>query len=289
MAFLQSQNIRLNMDPTGGRILSLVAFGEELFFSNNSCTGDRPGFPSGSVSEDEWRAFKRYYGFKLFGGDKTWVSPEYSWWERIPPLELDAGQYCMEQLKDTVVMTSPHCRETGLQIVRTVRLDPIGKVFLKEEIVNISDRPVTRGIWNVSQVLRPFTVFFPGAVEQFRSYNYQDPTLPSHSVTLIGHKGLTGIPCQFTECYKFGGIPSDGYSILFKPILSGRIVWERWFKVYPDRPYAHNSAVEVFNSHLYNYGEVEIHSPLATLGPGERLNFEQEWAFGKLDNSSSFD
>ena len=42
-----------------------------------------------------------------------------------------------------------------------------------------------------------------------------------------------------------------------------------WCEKNSCRPYAHGSVVEVYNSRVYDDCEVEVHSPLAILEPGE--------------------
>lgn len=287
MVSLIRPDIHLDFDPYGGRIIALRVFGQELLWPGDPLydPGRFEPTSSGVVPEPEWRAFKRRCGFCLSGGDRTWIAPENKWWEKIPPLELDAGRYAERATGDTVVMTSPACRETGLRLVRTVRLADDGDVYLRDEIVNVTDGPITRGIWNVTRVQRPFTVYFSGSIGQWRSYHLQDPTLPVPSVQLIDHQGQVGVPCVLKECYKFGGMPVEGFSRLVKKTDIGDIAWDRDFKVYSGQPYAHDSAVEVFNSHLADYGEVELHSPLYTLGPGERAAFDQRWRFSRLKAS----
>ncbi len=279
MAFLNSSSVQLECDPVGGRIVSLCVHGQEFLWKGPDMSAQQAmevGV-SDTLSEAGWRALKRRCGLRLLGGDRTWIAPEKEWWEKTPPLELDSGRYAEQVTSDMVVMTSPACRETGLRVVRSVRLMPDGVVHLREEIENVSDKPVARGIWNVSRIQRPFTVYFPGAIDQWRSYHLQDTTLPVPSVRLMGLTGKVGVPCISKECYKFGGMLSRGIAVLVK----GDVVWEREFKVYPGWTYAHCSMVEVFNSHLYDYGEVEVHSPIHLLGPGQRAVFDQQWRFGK--------
>jgi hypothetical protein len=70
-------------------------------------------------------AKKRLLGFPLWGGDKTWLAPQSRWTEGVPFLDLDSGSYETVAEQDgsqrvTVRMISPICRETGMQITRTL-------------------------------------------------------------------------------------------------------------------------------------------------------------------------
>lgn len=65
-------------------------------------------------------------GFPLWGGDKTWVAPQARWIDRVPFPDLDSGDCELELWPDghhaMARMTSPVCRETGMQVTRTLRI-----------------------------------------------------------------------------------------------------------------------------------------------------------------------
>jgi hypothetical protein len=275
---LQSSELKLKCASFGGRIVSLIACGHELLFPGESMEP-----PAVLPEGPDWLALKQGLGFPLLGGDKTWIAPEKQWLAGTPPMDLYLGFYRMESRPGGIVMTSPVCRETGLQVIRSIVLAADNTVLLCETILNASRHRVTRGIWNVTQVPRPFTVHIPGGIDQFRSYHEEDPTLPTPSFKITANGGMCAIPCSERECYKFGGMPSRGNVALIKPVPGGLVSWKRDFDIDLTRPYAHRSAVEVFNSHRYDYGEVEVHSPLVTLAPGERATLTQHWVFNRHD------
>ncbi len=156
----------------GGRIVSLTYKNQELLFVHEKLRGEIFNF----ATEDLLLA-KQRLGFRHWGGDKTWVAPQRNWQLGIPPLELDAGQYTMNEYDGGVVMTSPICRETGLQITRQVNLIN-GTVRLKEILCNRLARPITCGVWNVTQIQRPCSFFIPSSATGIRSYHHEDSTLP---------------------------------------------------------------------------------------------------------------
>ena len=267
-------DISLGVVPMiGGRILSLKFRGEELFFVSKELEGYRPDLSG----EKDLRALKRRCGFHFWGGDKTWVAPEKDWWERMPPLDLDSGPYACEQAGDGLDLTSPVCRETGLQITRRIRLSDDGTISLQEEFLNTTKTLLRKGIWNVTQVLRTFDVWLPARVSDIRSYHIEDPTLPAHNIVPVEKEGWSCLPCRANICYKLGANVREGRAVLVKDTPSGRIIFERTFPIMPSAPYAHGSVVEVFNSFGYDYCELEIHSPLFDIQPGQRVSFQQEW------------
>lgn len=269
-------DIALGLVPDiGGRIMSLQFRGQELFYPSVGPKGEFPVLPQGDIPD--LAEFKRSFGFQIFGGDKTWVAPESEWLEKIPPLDLDAGRYTFEQKKDGCVMTSPVCRETGLQVVRQVGFLEGGDIALIETLRNKTDHPVTRSIWNVTQVARPFDVFIPAEVEAIRSYHYDDTTLPDPRFVPFEKDGWTVVPCRNDVCFKFGGLIREGRTAVIKETPQGMVVFARVFDISRDKPYAHRSMVEVFNSSRYPYGEVEVHGALTAIPAGDEVSLTQLW------------
>jgi len=133
----------------GGRILSLKYKGEELFYVQRKFRGRVFDFSKACDLQKE----KKKVGFQFWGGDKTWVAPESDWINKIPPLELDCGKYATRVDNDKLVMTSPVCRETKLQIIREVSVNCSGRIVLKETFVNKGDVSIKKGIWNVTQLV----------------------------------------------------------------------------------------------------------------------------------------
>lgn len=269
-------DISLGLVPDlGGRIMSLCFRGQELFYVPAGQAGEFPALPEGKVAD--LAALKRAFGFRIFGGDKTWVAPEAAWMEKIPPLDLDAGRYILKQEKDACVMTSPVCRETGLQVVRRVAFLEGGDIALVETLRNKGLVPVTRGIWNVTQIARPFDVFIPAEAKAIRSYYEEDPTLPDPGFSPFEKDGWVVIPCRNDVCFKFGGPVREGRAAVIKPTDEGMVVFARAFDIAAGKPYAHRSMIEVFNASRYPYGELEVHAPLAVIPPGGDVSLSQLW------------
>ena len=266
----------------GGRIMSLVFRGEELLYVHASEAGKIHDFSHVA----DLRTFKKEFGFRIFGGDKTWVAPEKDWWDKIPPLEIDAGRYTFEVKDNFVIMVSPVCRETGLQITRRVSLAEDGAIHLEEEFHNTTEREIVKGIWNVTQIKKPFDVYVPAALGDVRSYYLEDATLPEFGLVPQEKNGWVIIPCRGKVCYKIGAMLREGRSVVVKDASFARVSWARSFDIDFARPYAHRSIIEVFNSPQYDYGEFEVHSPLYRIAPGARVSLRQCWqlaeGFGKF-------
>ncbi|MBL8014551.1 MAG: DUF4380 domain-containing protein, partial [Candidatus Omnitrophica bacterium] len=216
-------------------------------------------------------------GFRFWGGDKTWIAPERDWWEKIPPLQLDAGGYDRQISGNGIKMISPVCGETGLQIKRTVSISHDGTITLDQEMTNYGHGTVCKGIWNVTQLLRPCDVYLPTKKENIRSYHKEDPTLPDHCVVLAQEGDLTCIPCRDSQVFKFGGMIDVGQVLCLCDTPDGQVALLKIFSVDVKGRYLHRSMIEIFNSNIHGYLEVEIHAPGAKLKSGDFMSHSQEW------------
>jgi len=277
---LTAGEISLGVTPQiGGRIISLTHRGEELFFV-------QPEF-QGEVVDlkivDDLRATKKELGFRLWGGDKTWVAPQELWWEKIPPLDLDAGQYDIKVGSCDVTMTSPICRETGLQIIRRVELKGDGTVVLDQTFHNTGNKPIERGIWDVTQILRPFEVHLPASKDNFRAY--KDEGLIEDAQSKIEEQGgWIKISCNDATHFKFGGLIDQGKVTALRQNGNEEIKFVRTFEIDANSNYAHQAMVEVYNSPQYPYCEIEVHAPLVRLERGENFSHRQEWEISRFPN-----
>ena len=270
---LISGDLSVGITPTiGGRIMSVKYQGHELLFVDPQHTAE-------TFDPRRWKDLseaKKSLGFKIWGGDKTWVAPQKDWLLGIPPLDLDAAPYTLTWNSDEAVMTSPICRETGLQIIRRVSLHD-GQVRLIEELYNRTSKPLSKGLWNVTQVKRPCYFEIPSNEGKFRSYHHEDKTLPAFEGDLSVNKGQVRIDCSSLSLFKVGGIPSSGEIVIFVDSEGQKICWKKIFMYDPKAQYAHASVVEVFNSSSHPYAEIELHAPLKELAPGECTRLEQIW------------
>lgn len=242
----------------GGRIMSYRFKGEEMLYVHLPEAGKIH-----DISLEPTAAFKDSFGFHIIGGDKAWVAPECSWVSRMPPVDLDLGRYSFEIKEGECIMTSPVCRETGLRIVRFVSLKDDGALHIREEFHNMTSQPLRKGIWTVVQIPKPFDVYVPASQGEMRSYHLDDPSLLYDLQALVPVGEWQRVAVHSPVCFKFGGVIRSGCMLVLKEI-KGHAMGLMWDFPISDKPedYAHASAVEVFNSSLFPYGEVEMHAPL---------------------------
>ncbi len=270
---LSSGDISIGLVPDiGGRVMSYQIKGEELFYVHPPEEGRRYDIPD----QQDWTAFKISFGFHIIGGDKVWVAPEWAWVARIPPLDLDLGHYTFDVKDGVCVMTSPVCRETGIKVIRFISLKDDGTLHLREELHNMTTQSLSKGIWCVVQIPKPFDAYVPAELQQIRSYHLQDPSLPNAEQEVFSLGAWQKIPVHSSVCFKFGGMISDGRMIVLKE-HKDRMLGMMWsFAVSRDpQAYAHASSIEVFNSSLFPYGEVEMHASLSEIAPLGSVSFER--------------
>lgn len=274
---LENGDISLGLVPRlGGRVMSLRFKGEELFFHQKERAGEFFDFSQLAVPKKE-------FGFGVWGGDKTWVGPENSWVDKIPPLDLDAGPYDLTWDGRLARMKSGLCRETGLRITREIGFDKKRRIQLTESIKNESGTAMKRGIWNVTQVLRPGDVYIFCPLDKVRLYDETAYKNCEPEKYLKSEGVWTGIHCADNEHFKFGALIEHGKIMAVRKTQNGMITFEKNFLTDAAKNFVHQSNVEVYNSPAFPYCEIEIHSPSAELKPGESLEMSQNWILGFED------
>lgn len=283
---MEAGDLSLGIVPQiGGRIMSLMHKGEELFFVQEQFRGQTVDL---SKVED-LRKEKKRLGFRVWGGDKTWVSPEEEWWDKMPPLDLDCGVYSAEVKEKKIEMISPVCRETGLKIIRQVELKDERTVILNQTLINESKEVVKKGIWNVTQLRRPWDIIWPATKDKVMPVHDEGlKENADHKVTELFYsstlkEGLTKIVCDDKTHFKFRAFVSRGAVIGMKRSKKGTISFVRNFDINFDEDYPHNdTVVEIYNAKDYDYLEVEVHGPLVELKPKGKVQHKQTWQIKRL-------
>ncbi len=267
----------------GGRIIALSYHGQELFYQHSPSLGKRFLLDDQTVSLLD---IKKKLGFPLIGGDVVWVSPQGEWQNASPLIDLDLGHYLMELIDGGCMLTSPVCRETGLQIVRRILFKDQG-FEVREEFFNRGNRVLKKGIWSVVQIPKPFDVYVLAKKENLRSYYLEDQTLPAIDIDWSCSGAWKKLSVESSECFKFGGIVEKGELIVVQKREKGVFGLKWSFDCSLQKEdYAHHSAVEVFNSAFFPYGEVEMHAPIKEIPKGGSVSFKRtlKILFPYIDN-----
>lgn len=276
-------NERLSLFATphaGGRILSFQLDGVEAFFSlpelAQNCADIR--------SVGDVRAKKQEWGWRHYGGYKTWLAPQYKWTDEFPFLDLDSGTYSASiKNRSALEMVSPVCRETGMQFFRYLSFNGKGNFQIEQGMTNRNPHEVNWGLWDVTQLRGPGKAIMPIHPESEFPYgikSYFSDEHPAVSVDPFVKKShnIAFVDCNETICFKFG---TDGHQGWILSLIEGKkdhwIAYLKLFETDPEGNYPDKSTVEVYDSAEYPYFEAEVHSPIQHLKPDESYSLKETW------------
>ncbi|MGF7049635.1 hypothetical protein J2T13_004156 [Paenibacillus sp. DS2015] len=267
---IDNGRVQLEVLPEiGGRVMSFGFPGQNILFVNPQMRNVRASYEA--LSPALIQAEREKQGLMLYGGEKIWLAPQDDWGQ-APYVDLDHGVYNdhVTQGSDQieVVLESPICRETGLQITKTITiLEEQASVHFSLRLSNHGTSLVHKGIWQVTQLNRPAEVRIAAndANELYYSSYYGNAfvhTEPGGLCNRVNHG----------ERYKVG-VHSDKGEVTIQ--MAG-IQFHQHFPVYKEL-YPHAFMFEVFNSDKHPYFEAEIHSPLMSIEPQSSATFEISW------------
>lgn len=223
--FLRRGDLELAITPSiGGRIMRVAWRGHDLAYSNPSYHGrtlDLHNFP-------DPRAAKREFGLRRYGGDHTWLAPQSRWSDGLPFLDLDSGPYTAEVEESTghdvrLTVTSPVDRETGMQIIRTVRLSAARAGFeVTHTLRNVSGKLAQWAIWDVFHLRRPGRVYlprrkgsrFPAGVKSFDGAG-NSPDARDSALKTAGPIAI--VDCSTDAAFKLGVDADQGWVLALQP------------------------------------------------------------------------
>jgi len=149
----------------GGRIIQLRLGETEYLWVNPKLAGKVVSYATGKIADAAAQGEKPP-DWANYGGDKLWPAPQGfdrpDQWPGPPdPVYkggvVDNGRYELKILsagpaEAAVRLTSPPDLYAGIRFVREIRIRPrTTTVELKATMVNVDDRPVRWGIWQVTQ------------------------------------------------------------------------------------------------------------------------------------------
>ena len=277
---MRQGDLVLSLVPgVGGRLMGIDFLGQELCFVHPELEGR-----SFDGDESGWEDLCGDWDFPLWGGGKTWLAPESAWPGGAPHRDLDSLAWQVKEAWCTAEtmgldLESPVCSVSGLQLRRRLTLAAhASRWTLEHSVSNRSAAAISCGLWDVLMLRRPGVVSVDlnaGAADTYASIISMPGKEPLHSLMRDGVIETSGaqahIHCATGREFKCGFGRSAG------PV---QVDFEHWGLRYTrdsaidlDQPYAHGHPTEVFNAPRLDYFEVETHSPLRHLGPGESLSY----------------
>ena len=281
---LASGRVSLTIAPqAGGRVISLTLDDVEAFFTLPELRGRCLEI----ASAKDVREKKAQLGWLHYGGYKTWLAPQERWTDGLPFLDLDSGSYrvSVEQKASvaSVRLTSPVCRETGIELARTVSISTGGRIAVEQAMTNRSSGDVLWGLWDVTQVGGPGLAVLPVAEQSrfphgVKAYSGEGRSQEVVNQYLRVDSGLATIRCNEIEPFKYGTDSMEGWIAGLLERSGDR--WLAYLKTFQPIPgdYPHEATVEVYDSGTLPYFELELHSPLQRLAPGETYSFSEKWS-----------
>jgi hypothetical protein len=283
--WLEQGDLSLILVPqVGGRIMGVRWRDRDLYWVNDNLAGNSIDVAAIANPAEA----KLELGFKLWGGNKTWLAPQNQWTAGLPFLDLDSGAYqaSVSETPDgpnTVHMQSRICRETGIQITRSVTLTSNGDGWnLIHRLQNHGQHPVAWAPWSNSMVRRPARVFLPkhrdsAFPDGVKTFDNEGDSVAARPQVLSHQEGVVAVDCVNPFKFKFGVDSHQGAVLAIcltaQPPYLGLL---QTFPTFPPQTYGHGCSAEVFNASKYSYLELETHGPVQELFPGESMEFVEQ-------------
>lgn len=243
--------------PAIGRIMhfGLIGESESAFWQNREMDGLLP-----RADATKWANY---------GGDKCWPAPQSAWLQQTgrnwpPPPAFDAGPVQATVEGHAVVLASPIDPSFGVQMLRTVMLDPIHpRMSILTEFRKLQGPPVKLAIWTITQLADPEAILVPVSASFPRGYQ---PLLEAEPAALERQGRLLSFR---RNSINFNKIGSDSSCVAWLgKNLALRIDAESGPGVYPDG----GCLIEVYtNPDPQKYVELETLGPLQILRPGDQI------------------
>ncbi|MFM0738801.1 hypothetical protein PQQ51_16290 [Paraburkholderia xenovorans] len=273
---LMQQRLRLTVVPAvGGRLMSIEYDGVELAYVNDDIAGELP-----DGSEAQWQRLCGAWSFPLWGGGKTWVSPESDWPDGAPHKVLDSGVYALvaawcDERSMGVELQSAVCPDSGLQIRRRISLDAADNVWTTRHVLaNKGTADIRCGIWDVLMLRRPGTVRVklsgdsPDWRERILPFVEKGPLGDARdSKYVVRESDSLEVRCVDPIEFKIGVLPDHEVLVVTQTLPEGCFTLTRRAEINSEPDYAHGRPVEIFNAPRLPYFEIESHSPCIALTP----------------------
>lgn len=286
---IQNDLFEVGITPElGGKILSFGNNAMDMFF----CMDKLDYLPKNIEKESDVIKLRKKIMYLPPGGYKSWLSPQDKWgWP--PYIDLEAGTYSCEIITDIdkieVVLRSSICRESGMIIEKKISIGQKNELSVYEKIENCCENKKEHGIWGVTQLNKEGKVIFPiGLEKQIENLNnkrYEE------NVEYIFVDGIdyAVVNCSDKNDFKIGTRYSEGWvlTIFEREKIYGYL--KRFPKYSEDVIFGHGCAVEIYNSPVFKYFEVETHSPVVKLSKGESTETFEKWSVHTWETGTAYE
>jgi hypothetical protein len=254
----------------GGRIMEYSFNGENVIWEDFSLYGIT--FPI----TNEWHNY---------GGSKTWIAPQTLWGWPPDPM-MDYGKCNAEVINaddgsQLLRVTGAPSLKLGTLITKDISLNDSGEALIKQSIRNISDKPITCGVWGISYMRTPSLVAFPVKPKSkfpngVAYFNAESKSSKQFSVK----DGICITNYQGEQCLI--GSDSDGpWMVWFKDQTAYIKIFDAMEKGF-EYPNGGCSVQVLTGDSKSGYLEMEIYGPITKLKPGEFVSSTERWRIQEL-------
>lgn len=170
-----------------------------------------------------------------------------------------------------------------MQLMRTVSMTAGGRVTVEQAMTNRSSRDVMWGLWDVTQVAGPGVALLPIAERSLfpdgvKAYTNEGRSGEAKGEYVTVGGGVATIRCDEKEPFKYGTDSMEGWIAGILDCSSERwLAYLKTFEPVTGTTYPHEATAEVYDSGTLPYFELEVHSPLQELAPGETYGYSENW------------
>ncbi|HEX8463094.1 MAG TPA: hypothetical protein VF627_00620 [Abditibacterium sp.] len=230
-------------------------------------------------------------GWKNYGGDKTWLSPQSSWQEFHgkagwpPDNALDGSAYKPDVLTGgKLQMTSP-LSPSGIRLTRTMYFDDKSGEFVIEQMARKEKgAPIRASIWSITQVVPGQVTFLPANANSTYPNSYARLQGQSERIELVNPNLLRLFPYLENGGAKFGiDAPVSALVSVHDQVAFLQKTTQPTGE-YPDAKGGAGFPVEVFVSGdpANRYIELELLGPLKTFSVGGKSTQTVKWSLHNL-------
>ncbi len=235
--------------------------GDNLLWVNEELTPERNAGATPLPAPKEWQNF---------GGDKLWPAPEKAWgWP--PDWQLDRGPCQVEAgaAPGSLRLVGTASQRHGIRFEREITLAPEGsRLDIVDTAVNVSDKPLTASIWDVTQARADCVGFVPlGRGAAYHRGEGQQPDAQWQQVDdMLLMKPMGGKSGKMF----ISGTPG------WLGCRRGDIIYLKSFSISPTPPPGPETPREFYINDT-GYVELEIVGPATELKPGATTSITETW------------
>ncbi len=263
-------DVELVVVPQIARIMKYsLADGENQLWINDELTPETTGEQYPEPGRYRWANF---------GGYKMWLAPEKQYGSP-PDWQLDRGPCEVSITADGALqLTGMPSDKYGIRFDRKIILAPRGtRVEIEQTMHNVSDKPLTGAIWDVTQLKSDCVALIP--LDPGSKCRIRAGTAPDEQWSEVGDTLLLRPSGKVDKAF-ISGPPG------WLACVRGDLLYLKVFEIADTPPPKPETPREVFTCNN-GYIELEIVGATATLEPGQQVGLNETWHLVPLEQPAS--